>query len=57
MPTVQGGVITHEYNLFMGLACKVPADFISTIKTMGEDHSVAVEYDQTVSINDQDHYA
>ncbi|GAB7327177.1 hypothetical protein MBLNU13_g11086t1 [Cladosporium sp. NU13] len=52
-----GGVITHEYNLFMGLACKVPANFISTIKTMGEDHNVAVEYDQTVSINDQDHSA
>lgn len=50
-------MITHEYNIFMGLACKVPADFISTIKTMGEDHSVAVEYDQTVSIQDQDHSA
>ena len=47
-------MITHEYNLFMGLACKVPVDFIQTIKTMGEDHEVAVEYDQTVSINDHD---
>ena len=41
----------------MGLACKVPAAFINTIKTMGEDHNVAVEYDQTVSINGQDHVA
>ena len=35
----------------MGLAAKVPADFVQTIKTMGEDHQVNVEYDQTVSIN------
>jgi len=47
-----GGKITHEYNLFMGLAAKVPADFISTIKTMGEDHGVNVEDDQVMSIND-----
>lgn len=45
-------MITHEYNLFMGLAAKVPADFISTIKTMGEDHDVNVEDDQEMSIND-----
>ena len=41
----------------MGISASVPGDFVATIKTMGEDHSVAVEYDQTVSINDQDHYA
>jgi hypothetical protein len=48
---IKGGVITHEYNLFMGLAAKVPADFIATIKTMGEDYDVNVEDDQEVSIN------
>lgn len=36
----------------MGLAAKVPTDFIQTIKTMGADHDVAVEDDQPVSIND-----
>jgi hypothetical protein len=35
----------------MGLAAKVPADFIQTIETMGSDHDVAVEFDQEVSIN------
>jgi hypothetical protein len=38
----------------MGLAAKVPADFIATIKTMGEDHDVNVEDDQEVSINGND---
>ena len=45
-------MITHEYNLIMGLAAKVPATFVSTIKTMGEDWDVNVEDDQEVSIND-----
>jgi hypothetical protein len=36
----------------MGLAATVPADFIATIKTMGEDHDVNVEEDQVISIND-----
>ncbi|KAM0691357.1 hypothetical protein Q7P36_010128 [Cladosporium allicinum] len=47
------GQITHEYKLFMGLAASVPADFVATIKTMGEDHHVSVEEDQILSINDQ----
>jgi hypothetical protein len=37
----------------MGLAASVPADFVATIKTMGEDHDVSVEEDQILSINDQ----
>lgn len=45
-------MITHEYNLFMGLAAKVPTSFVETIKTMGVDHNVAVEDDQEVSIQD-----
>jgi hypothetical protein len=36
----------------MGLSATVPADFIPTIKTMGEDHDVNVEEDQVLSIND-----
>lgn len=35
----------------MGLAAKVPSDFIETIRTMGEDHKVVVEDDKDVSIN------
>jgi hypothetical protein len=38
----------------MGLAATVPADFIDTIKTMGEDHGVKVEEDQLLTINDDD---
>ena len=37
----------------MVLAASVPADFVATIKTMGEDHDVNVEEDQILSINDQ----
>lgn len=47
-------MVTHEYTLFMGLAAKVPHDFIATVKSMGEDHDVNVEEDQTVSINGGD---
>jgi len=47
-------MITHEYNLFMGLAANVPVDFVSTIRTMGEDYNINVEDDQEVSINDND---
>jgi hypothetical protein len=36
----------------MGLAASVPADFIATIKTMGEDHGVNVEEDSLLDIND-----
>lgn len=37
----------------IGLAAKVPAYFVETIRTMGEDHDVTVEDDQTVSINSE----
>ncbi|KAM0714033.1 hypothetical protein Q7P37_010997 [Cladosporium fusiforme] len=36
----------------MGLAAKVPATFIETIRTMGKDHDVVVEDDKEISIND-----
>ena len=36
----------------MGLAAKVPADFVDTIKAMGADHQVEVEDDLDVSTND-----
>jgi hypothetical protein len=38
----------------MGLSANVPANFVATIKTMGEDHGVNVEDDQLLSINDDD---
>lgn len=47
-------MVTHEFNIIMGLSANVPAGSISTIKTMGEDHNVNVEDDQVVSINDND---
>jgi len=51
MLLIQGGVITHEYNLIKGFAAKVPEKIMETVQTLGASHNVTVEHDQKVSVN------
>lgn len=48
---LQGGVITHEYNLIRGFAARAPASILDTVKSLGGSNSVLVEEDQTVTAN------
>ena len=48
----QGGIITHEYSLIKGFAAKASETALDIVQTLGEQHDVVIEADQTVSIND-----
>lgn len=47
----QGGIVTHEYNLFKGFAAKAPEKIMETVQALGASHNVMIEKDQEVSIN------
>ncbi|GAB7366090.1 hypothetical protein MBLNU230_g7655t1 [Neophaeotheca triangularis] len=46
-----GGVITHEYTIIKGFAADTSAEALENVQTMGNDHSVVIEDDQPMSIN------
>ncbi|KAH6717854.1 hypothetical protein BKA61DRAFT_475274 [Leptodontidium sp. MPI-SDFR-AT-0119] len=46
-----GGIITHEYQLIKGFACKAPAKALELVQIAGNDWKAVIEEDQMVSIN------
>lgn len=49
---LQGGKITHEYNLIKGFAAKIADETIDAIHALGEGkHIPTIEEDKVVSIN------
>lgn len=45
-------MITHEYTIIKGFAADSPPEALTSVQTLGEDHSVVIEDDQPVSIQD-----
>ncbi|KAH8130744.1 hypothetical protein ACSS6W_006858 [Trichoderma asperelloides] len=44
-----GGKITHTYTIINGFAVIAPANALASVQTLGVEHSIRVEEDETVS--------
>ncbi|KFA64356.1 hypothetical protein S40285_02918 [Stachybotrys chlorohalonatus IBT 40285] len=47
-----GGKITHVYNIIKGFAVVAPETALASVQALGDGHSIRVEEDEVVSIND-----
>lgn len=52
---MQGGTITHEYNLIKGFAAKLSDEALDIISTLGEGkHPPTIEDDKVISISNHE---
>ncbi|GAB7352938.1 hypothetical protein MBLNU459_g3518t2 [Dothideomycetes sp. NU459] len=52
---IQGGVITHEYNIIKAFAATAPSKVLESVKAWGTEYNALVEEDQMVQTNGATH--
>jgi hypothetical protein len=52
---MQGGVITHKYNIIKGFAAHAPASVLEKVQALSDAFTAMIEEDGVVTTQEKDH--